>query len=182
MSEEKSDEQLIKDFLKGNESAFNILANRYTEKIYWHARRMLGNHLDADEIVQQVLLVMYNKLNTFKFESSFYTWIYKITSTRSINLLKKNNYKRFLPLHSEEVNSKLAGTDIVKNIEEKEKLDKLNMLLNKLPVKQREVFLLRNFEELSYQEISEITGKSIGALKASYFHAFKKLKELIGNE
>ncbi len=70
MTSEKSDYDLIKEFIGGSEIAFNVLARRYQEKIYWHARRMTGNHLDADDIVQQVLLVMFNKLKTFKFQSS----------------------------------------------------------------------------------------------------------------
>jgi len=97
MTEINSDQELVKGFLAGNESDFNRLVHRYKEKIYWHARRMTGNHFDADEIVQQVLMVMYKKLNTFKFESSLFTWIYKITSTRS-NLIYpcKQGYIRLL--------------------------------------------------------------------------------------
>ena len=79
-----NDFELAKNFLNGDESAFNRLAVKYQEKIYWHARRMTGNHLDADEIVQEVLIVLYKKLNTFEFKSSLYTWIYTITNTRSI--------------------------------------------------------------------------------------------------
>ena len=90
MTEIYNDQELVTKFLAGDETAFNRLVIRYQEKIYWHARRMTGNHLDADDIVQQVLIVMYKKLNTFKFESSLYTWIYKITSTRSLNLIKNN--------------------------------------------------------------------------------------------
>ncbi|RKY95874.1 MAG: RNA polymerase sigma factor, partial [Ignavibacteriae bacterium] len=84
MTEINNDQELVNEFISGNESAFNRLAKRYQEKIYWHARRMTGNHLDADEIVQQVLLVMYNKLKSLNIDSSLYTWIYKITSTRSL--------------------------------------------------------------------------------------------------
>jgi RNA polymerase sigma-70 factor (ECF subfamily) len=179
MNKVLSDEELVKDFLNGSESAFNRLANRYIEKIYWHARRMLGNHDDADEIVQQVLIVMHKKLQKFRFQSSLSTWIYKITSTRSLNLIKKNKIKRLLPMNSEEAINKTTNADILNEIEEKEKIDGLYKLLEKIPVKQREVFMLRNFNELSYKEISEITGKSIGALKSNYFHALKKLKEMM---
>ncbi len=96
MHEANIDFALIKDFVEGNDSAFNRLAVKYQDKIYWHARRMTGNHLDADEIVQEVLLVLYNKLKTFKFNSSLKTWIYKITFTRSLNLIKKNKIKNLL--------------------------------------------------------------------------------------
>jgi len=182
MTETQSDQQLVKEFISGSESAFNRLASRYQEKIYWHARRMTGNHLDADEIVQQVLLVMYKKLRTFDFRSSLYTWIYKITSTRSLNLIKKNKLKSMIPISDEHKRTIQSDEDVITGFDHKEKFEMIQKLLQKIPPKQREVFIFRNEEELTYEEISEITGKSIGALKANYFHAFNKLKELIKNE
>lgn len=181
MHEANIDFSLIKDFVEGNESAFNRLAVKYQDKIYWHARRMTGNHLDADEIVQEVLLVLYNKLKTFEFKSSLYTWIYTITNTRSINYLKKKNLKSFFSL-DDILNKKSEEKDVIENLEDKQKLEKLEKALQKLPIKQREVFIMRNYDELSYEEISEITGKSVGALKANHFHALNKIKELIKNE
>ena len=182
MTEIKDDRELVAEFLAGNESAFNRLVKRYQEKIYWHARRMTGNHLDADEIVQQVLMVIYKKLNTFKFQSSLYTWIYKITSTRSLNLIKNNKLRSFFSSSDLTDRTGINANDITGSIENKEKLERVQRMLQKIPPKQREVFIFRNFDELSYKEISEITGKSEGALKASYFHAFNKLKELMDNE
>ncbi len=88
--------QLIKDFLNGDEGAFNKIVNKYKDRIYWHARRMTGNHLDADEIVQEVLLVMYKSLKDFQYKSSLYTWIYRITSTRTINYLKEKKSKTII--------------------------------------------------------------------------------------
>lgn len=181
MHEANIDFALIKDFVEGNDSAFNRLAVKYQDKIYWHARRMTGNHLDADEIVQEVLLVLYNKLKTFEFKSSVYTWIYTITNTRSINYLKKKNLKNFFSL-DDILHKKSEDKDVIDNLEDKQKLDKIENALQKLPVKQREVFIMRNYDELSYEEISEITGKSVGALKANHFHALNKIKELIKNE
>ena len=90
--------KLIRDYLAGDESAFNMIVNKYKDKIYWHARRMTGNHLDADEIVQEVLLVLYKKLKDFQFKSSLYTWIYRITSTRTINYLKKKKIKQIFSI------------------------------------------------------------------------------------
>jgi RNA polymerase sigma factor (sigma-70 family) len=181
MHEANIDFALIKDFVEGNESAFNRLAVKYQDKIYWHARRMTGNHLDADEIVQEVLLVLYNKLKTFEFKSSLYTWIYTITNTRSINYLKKKNLKNFFSL-DDILNKRSEEKDVIDNLEDKQKLEKIENALQKLPIKQREVFIMRNYDELSYEEISEITGKSVGALKANHFHALNKIKELIKNE
>ena len=174
-----NDFQLVKEFLNGDESAFNIIASKYQKKIYWHARRMLGNHLDADEVTQEVLIVIYNKLDTFNFKSSLFTWIYRITSTRSLNLIKKRNVKRYLFLDDENVRENEPQNDFVHNVEDKEKLEKLNFVLQKLPAKQREVFIMRQFDQLSYEEIAEIKGKSVGTLKANYFHALKKVTELM---
>lgn len=166
--------ELVNNFINGDEKSFNKIVNEYQKLIYWNARRMLGNHYDADEITQQVIIVLYNKLKTFKFNSSLKTWIYKITLTRSLNLIKKNKVKSFFNLEDPIANVKNEN-DIIKNFEDKEKLEKLNSVLNELPIKQKEVFILRKFDELSYEEISEITGKSIGGLKANYFHALNKI-------
>jgi len=182
MTEINHDRELVKEFVSGNESAFNRLAKRYQEKIYGHARRMTGNHLDADEIVQQVLLVMYKKLKTFNFDSSLYTWIYKITSTRSLNLIKRNKLRSFISIDNIIENRVTTKEDIISDLETKERLEKVERLLQRISPKQREVFIFRKFDELSYEEISGITGKSVGALKANYFHAFNKLKELMKNE
>lgn len=178
MHELNNDFELTKSFLNGDESAFNRLAVKYHEKIYWHARRMTGNHLDADEIVQEVLIVLYNKLKTFEFKSSLYTWIFTITNTRSINYLKKKNLRSFFSL-DDISNSKFEQNDMIDDLESKQKVEKIEKVLQKLPVKQREVFIMRNFDELSYEEISQITGKNIGTLKANHFHALNKIKELI---
>ena len=182
MTEIKNDQKLVKEFISGNESAFNRLAKRYQEKIYWHARRMTGNHLDADDIVQQVFLVMYKKLKTFNFDSSIYTWIYKITSTRSLNLIKRNKIRSFISIDNITETRVTTKEDIISDLETKERLEKVERLLQRISPKQREVFIFRKFDDLSYEEISKITGKSVGALKANYFHAFNKLKELIKNE
>jgi len=177
MNVKTDDYELIKDFLTGNEQSFNLLARRYQEKIYWHARRMLGDHDDAHEIVQQVLLVMHKKLNTFNFGSSLYTWIYRITATRSLNLIKKNKLRRILSFSSDESIENYGYENIIEGIESQELFRKMENILMSLPVKQREAFIMRNYDELSYEEISSVTGKSVGALKANYFHAFQKIKE-----
>jgi len=182
MNFKNDDYELVQDFLSGDQQAFNNLARKYQEKIYWHARRILGDHDDAHDVVQQVLLVMYNKLNTFNYSSSLYTWIFKITYTRSLNQLKKRKLKRIITFNFSDDIENPGYENIVDNLENKEELIRMQKMLNKLPLKQREVFILRNFDELSYDEISSITGKSVGALKANYFHAFKKIKELMGKD
>jgi RNA polymerase sigma-70 factor (ECF subfamily) len=173
------DYELVREYLSGNQHAFNTIARKYQERIYWHARRMVGDHDDAQEVVQQVLIVMSDKLNTFSFSSSLYTWIFRITHTRSLNLLKKRNIKRFLSIGQDEQLENEGYENIIEDLENREIFRNMEAALNKLPIKQREVFIMRNFDELSYDEISGITGKSVGALKANYFHAFKKIKEMM---
>ncbi len=179
---EKSDKDLVKEFLEGSEIAFNKIVERHRSKIYWHARRMLGNHFDADEVTQQVLIVLYEKLNTFNFDSALSTWIYSITAKRSINQIRKRKIKTKLNLEDENTRQLKANSDIVKNIEDQEKLSKLRSVLDKLPVKQRQIFVLRHFDELNYEEISKITNRSVGSIKSNYFHAIKKVTEFMENE
>ncbi len=179
MAEQNIDFELVKKFIDGDESSFNKIINKYKDKIYWHARRMTGNHLDADEIVQEVLFVIYKNLKNFQFKSSLYTWIYKITSTRSLNFLKRRKVKELLSLEDQSEKLQKSSADILNNIELKEKLEMVHKVLQKLPAKQREIFILRNYEDLTYKEISDITGKSIGALKSNYFHSIKKIIEMM---
>ena len=182
MSNAEEDLNLIKSFIDGDETSFNRLVLKYQQKIYWHARRMTGNHFDAEEVVQEVLMVMYKKLKDFEQRSSIYTWIYRITSTRSINFINRRKVKESFSIDEESFLDLKSEETITSNIEAKEKLDKLDKILQKLPAKQREIFILRNFDEMNYEEISSITGKSVGGLKANYFHAFKKVVELMKEE
>lgn len=179
MASTNPDYELVKRFIAGEEAAFNDIIKKYQKKIYWHARRMTGNHLDADEVVQEVMIAIYNNLNKFRFQSSLYTWIYRITSTRTLNFLNRNKVKRFLGIEESNAYELGSNEDIVQDIEQRERLATLEKKLQHLPAKQREIFIMRNFDEMSYKEISEITGKSEGGLKANYFHAVNKLMELM---
>lgn len=173
-----NDFDLIKRFLSGEEVAFNLIVKKYQKKIYWHARQMMGNHLDADEVTQEVLIVIFNKLKNFNFNSSLYTWIYKIVTTRSLNQIRRKQIKKFFSIDDKDEVELQDKHDIIEEMDAKEKLEKVKKILEKVPPKQRQIFIMRNFEDLSYEEISEITGKSIGGLKANYFHALKKVLEL----
>jgi len=179
MSEDISDHDLVRAFLNGDETSFNKIINKYKNKIYWHARRMTGNHLDADEVVQEVLLVIYTKLKDFRFKSSLYTWIFRIVSTRSLNYLRKRSLRKVFSFDDPAANIVNSNEDIINDFEMKEKIQKIDKFLQKLPAKQREVFIMRNYDELSYEEISKLTGKSIGGLKANYFHGVNKILELM---
>lgn len=174
ITEEK---ELVKQFLNGNDNAFKEIAKRYSKRIYWQAFGILNDHFDADEVTQSVLLVIYQKLENFKFDSSLYTWIYKITKNRSLNILAKRKVRTLFSIDSDETKHLHSGENIILNFEVSEKLERVKRVLKMLPTKQREVFIMRTFEELTYEEISEITGKSVGGLKANYFHALKKITE-----
>ncbi|MDQ7815606.1 MAG: RNA polymerase sigma factor [Melioribacteraceae bacterium] len=177
-----NDFELVEKFVSGDETAFNLLVRKYQKKIYWHARQMLGDHHDADEITQEVLIVMYNKLKTFGFKSSLYTWIYKIVSTRSLNQIRRKKLKRLVTFDTADEKEFSSKHDIIQDIANRDKLEKVNNALDKLPAKQRQIFVMRNYDQLSYEEISEITGKSVGGLKANYFHALKKILELVNEK
>jgi len=179
---EKKDKDLIEKFLAGDESAFNELAKKYFDKIYWHALRMLGDPNEADDAVQEVLITMFEKLKDFKFNSEFSTWIYRITHNKCLNRIRKNKIKNFFSFDDEVEVSTNEETMIVENIDYKTEMKNVLNFLKELPIKQREAFIMRTFDELSYEEISKITGKSVGTLKANYFHALKKLKEKIKDE
>ncbi len=175
---DKNEKDLVEEFVNGSEQAYNLIARKYQKNIYWHALRMLGTHDDADDLTQEVLIVLYKKLHTFKFNSALSTWIYRITSTRAINYLRKKKIRAILRLGDVSESEQASSSDIISNIEDKERIASINKILQKLPVRQREVFILRNFNEMTYEEISEILGVSTGSLKASYFHAQKKIVEL----
>ncbi len=173
------DAELIESFKKGNRYAFEQLVKKYQKNIYWHARRMTGNHFDADEIAQEVIITIYNKISSFRYESELSTWIYRITANKTINYLRKENIKKFFSIENL---TKKDSNDIVKNLEDKQKLEKLNKLLGELPIKQREVFLLRHFEGMNYSEIAKVTGKTEGSLKANYHHAINKILKRMNYE
>ncbi len=176
------DKILVEKFLDGSEMAFKQLVDRYSKKIYWHARGMLNNHFDADEVTQEVIIVLYKKLDTFNFQSNLYTWIYRITSTRTLNFIRKKKVKEFFSISDEKYNYIESRSDIQNDYEKKDEIERIEKVLQKIPTKQREVFIMKNFEEMTYKEISEITGKSIGGLKSNYFYALKKITELLDNE
>ncbi|MHC1737291.1 MAG: RNA polymerase sigma factor [Ignavibacteriaceae bacterium] len=186
MSDKENDFSLIRRFSEGDEVAFNLLLRRYQQKIYWHARKMTGNHMDADEIVQEVMLVLYKSLKDFKYQSAFSTWLFRIITTRTLNFLKRRRLKEIFSIHSSDENDtsgieNIAGerTNIADDLENRERLMILDRVLKGLPAKQREIFVMRHFDEMSYEEISEITGKSVGGLKANYHHAFAKVNEIM---
>lgn len=156
--------------------AFNQLVKTYQQKIYWHIRKMVIDHDDADDLTQETFIKTWKGLDNFKGESQLFTWLYRIATNESLNHLAKKKRRFFVPINdiSEELSNKLEDSDMVSGDEVQMKLQKA---LLTLPDKQRLVFNMKYYDDLKYEEISAITGTSVGALKASYHLAVKKVEE-----
>ncbi|MBD3410906.1 MAG: sigma-70 family RNA polymerase sigma factor, partial [Ignavibacteriales bacterium] len=137
---------------------------------------------DADDVAQETLTAMYSYLPTFRFDSSFSTWLYRVVSTRAISAIRKRDVRRAASLDEDEASAKSASEDVAKSIDDKNRLARVDELLQTLPEKQREAFAMRHYEELSYEEMSELTGRTVGALKANYHHALQKLIAMTEDE
>jgi len=155
--------------------AFNQLIRKYQERIYWHVRKMVIDHDDANDLVQDIFIKVFNNIHKFRVDSQLYTWIYRIATNECLTFLKKKKRRFFLPIADleGELTNKLEAS---KHIDGEEVQIKLQKALLKLPDKQRMVFNMKYFDEMKYEEISEITDTSIGGLKASYHHAVKKIE------
>jgi RNA polymerase sigma-70 factor (ECF subfamily) len=170
--------QLIADLQNPSKAseAFDVMMRRYGEKIYWQIRKMVVNHDDAVDLLQNVFLKAWNSLQNFRGDAKLSTWLYKIAVNESINFINKEKQKAAVAPQE-------GDAFLLENIEGDTWFDgdeakaELLRAVAKLPEKQRLVFNMRYFDEMKYEEISEILGTSVGALKASYHHAVKKLEE-----
>jgi RNA polymerase sigma-70 factor (ECF subfamily) len=178
----KSDLELVKDFQAGKVEAFNELVRRYQQKVYWIARRMVGDHDEADDVTQEVFVKVYKKIKNFRSDSSFYTWVYRITTNTAINVLRQRKIVNLVRL--DEVFPALSSMsddslDPAKKLEMKENQSLLEEAVSELPAKQKKVFVLRYFEEMPYEDISKILKITVGGLKANYFHALKNIQKYV---
>ena len=161
----------------GSEAAFAKLMKKYQERVYWMVRRTIFDHDDADEITQEVFIMVYQKIHQFREDSQFFTWLYKIASNMVLQSLRKKKLRNMVGLDQvSEIHSSdepTAESEMIKS----EWNEKLKAAIETLPPQQRLVFNMRYFDELSYEEISGILDKTTGGLKANYFHAVQKIKE-----
>jgi RNA polymerase sigma-70 factor (family 1) len=158
--------------------AFNQLVVKYQKKVYWHIRRIVIDHDDADDIVQDVFIKAWENLSSFRQESNIFTWLYRIATNECINFLNKKKRRSLIPFADVEYQlSKSLESDVYYNGNEIQK--KLQNAILKLPEKQRIVFNMKYYDELKYEEMAEILDTSVGALKASFHHAVKKIEEEI---
>jgi len=158
--------------------AFNLLVRKYQERIYWHIRKMVIDHDDTDDLVQEVFVKVWKNLDKFREDAQLYTWVYRIATNECLNFLKKKKKRFFISIN--DVGAELADKiDEGKYISGDEIQLKLQKALLTLPEKQRLVFNMKYFDEMTYQQISDIVGTSVGALKASYHIATKKIEEFL---
>ncbi len=174
------DKELLEKFAnpESRNLAFNQLVRKYQQKIYWHIRKMVIDHEDADDLTQEVFIKVWKNLENFRQDAQLYTWLYRIATNECLTFLSSKKRKFFLPIN--DVASELAEKiDSSPDIAGDEIQIKLQKALLRLPDKQRLVFNMKYYDEMKYEEMSEILGTSVGALKASYHHAVKKIEEFL---
>jgi RNA polymerase sigma factor (sigma-70 family) len=162
------------------ERAFTSIVKKYQEKLYWHIRRLVVDHDDANDVLQNVFIKVWKGLENFREDSQLYTWLYRIATNECLSFMEQQKKR-----------GTISFTDVEEGLSNKVKADgnfdanklewKLQVAIQQLPEKQRVVFNLRYYEEMPYQEMSRILDTSEGSLKASYHHAAKKIEEFIKN-
>jgi len=172
-----TDEELVQLFKNGDNPnyAFNLIVRKYQERLYWMINRMVQNHDDTDDVIQNVFIKAWKALPKFREDANLYSWLYRIATNESITFINKRKKRG----HTSEVNEMLPGSINANDPTESEILEKLEAAIATLPEKQRLVFHLKYYEEKKYSEISEALGTSVGSLKASYHHAVKKIEQFL---
>jgi len=175
---ELPDSQILSTFRNSftKEEGFKMLVVKYRQRLYWQIRRMVFSHADTDDVLQNVFIKVWKSLGNFQQQSQLFTWLYRIAVNESLTFLsqKKKQAADSLENNEVEISERLtADTYFDRDAIEK----KLQAAIAMLPDKQKQVFLLRYYDELRYEEMSEMLGTSVGALKASYHHAVKKIEE-----
>src|SRR6476469_7001080 len=179
---DQADAELLQQFRnpQTKEPAFTAIIKKYQERLYWHIRRMVVDHDDANDVLQNVFIKVWNGLENFKEESQLYTWLYRIATNESLTFLEGQKKRSTVSLS--DVESGLSNKIKADKHFDANKLEwKLQLAIQQLPEKQRLVFNLRYYDETAYEEMSRILETSEGALKASYHHAVKKIEDYIIN-
>ena len=182
MAEQISDTELLALFREPatKDKAFSILVKKYQERLYWHIRRMLVDHEDSNDVMQNVFIRVWNALANFREDAQLYTWLYRIATNECLSFIQKQKKKSTLSLN--ELESGLSNKIRADKAFDGSKLEwKLQLAIPQLPEKQRVVFTLRYYDAMPYEEMSRVLETSAGALKASYHHAAKKIEDFILN-
>jgi len=176
------DKELLQQFKEPakKEIAYTAIIKKYQEKLYWHIRRMVIEHEDANDVLQNMFIKVWKGLENFREDSQLYTWLYRIATNECLTFLEQQKRKSTVSMSDEETglsNKVKADTNFDAN-----RLEwKLQLAIQHLPEKQRLVFNLRYYDEMPYEEMSRVLDTSEGALKASYHHAAKKIEDFILN-
>jgi RNA polymerase sigma-70 factor (ECF subfamily) len=175
-----SEKALVKE-LKQKESrakAFEVLVNTYKERLYWHIRRIVLDHDDTDDVLQNTFIKVYRNIDGFKGESKLYSWLYRIATNESLTFLKQKSKKA--GISDEELKNRMVENLQADVYFEGDEIQlKLQKALVTLPDKQKLVFTMKYFQEMKYEDISEVLETSVGALKASYHLAVKKIESYL---
>ena len=182
MAEQLDDKVLLEQFrdTATKEAGYTRIIKKYQEKLYWHVRRMVVDHEDANDVLQNMFIKVWNGLENFREDSQLYTWLYRIATNESLSFLEQAKKRSSVSLS--EVESGLSNKLQADKHFDANKLEwKLQVAIQKLPEKQRAVFNLRYYDEMPYEKMSKVLETSEGALKASYHHAVKKIEDFILN-
>jgi RNA polymerase sigma factor (sigma-70 family) len=162
------------------ERAFTAILKKYQEKLYWHIRRMVVEHEDANDVLQNMFVKAWKGLENFRADSQLYTWLYRIATNESLTFLEQKKKRTTVSMSEDDYG--LTNSVKADNGFDSNKLEwKLQLAVQQLPEKQKAVFNLRYFDEMPYAEMSEVLETSEGSLKASYHHAVKKIEDYILN-
>ncbi len=179
IAKKNNDEELISRFKAGDITGFNEIVRKYQQQVYWVIRKMVQDHDEADDLTQEVFIKVHSALKDFRQDSNLFTWLYRIATNYSINHLKKVKIRNTVSV--EMVVEPIESTDkrADEEIDEETRRQFLMEAIETLPAQQRAVFNMRYYDQLQYDEIAEILGKSTGGIKANYFHAVKKIGEYL---
>ncbi len=172
-----SDKELLDNYKVNPESGFQKIVEKFQERIYWQIRRLVKNHEDSADVMQNVFIKVWKALPEFREEAALYTWIYRIAFNETHTFLSKESKKKTVDLDPPIFENAIEVDGKNYSPEEIEVL--FNKAIDTLPEKQKLVFNLKYFDELKFTEIEEMLGTSVGALKASYHLAVKKIEEYL---
>ena len=160
---------------------FNEIVKDYSERVYWHVRRFVNNHEDADDLVQDIFLKIWTALPSFRGEAQLYTWVYRIATNETLNWLRREKVRAALRFSSidAEMERRIDSDPFFDGSAAERALSKA---VARLPEKQRQVFILRYYDEMPYEQMSEVLDTSVGALKASYHLAQEKVRGALGKD
>ena len=159
---------------------FNKIVHDYSERVWWHVRRFVNCHEDADDLVQEVFLKIWRALPSFREESGVYTWVYRIATNEALNWLRREKVRS--ALHFSTIDAEMErriDNDPYFNGDAAERA--LSKAVARLPEKQRQVFILRYYDEMPYEEMAAVLDTSVGALKASYHLAQEKVRAFLSS-